>query len=457
MSAYLGSMKVWDSSGSPAPAEWVRPADWLQMPEISPSEQKIVGLHAVHADGNFCAFTIAGAFTVDWGDGVVENFASGATAYHEHSYTDADLDGTESELGYKQALVTITPQSGQNLTNVNFQVKHNKPGLVTGYATGWLDISMSVPNCTAFTLGGSTVKHGLLQRFKFIACGLITSLANTFSGCASLASVDLAPLAGAPITSLVNAFSNCASLPRVDLSALAGAQVTTLSNAFYGCRSLATIDLSPFDGAPINNITYTFQGCSSLVDIDLTPLAGAPITSLSSTFYNCHALASIDLTPLAGALINNLSFTFFGCSSLSSLDLAPLAGAPVTTMTYMLQDCYALAYVDLSPLAGAPITSLSNIFSGCSSLAEADLTPFNGAPITAISNAFYACISLSSLKMPSPITFSVASCKLSAAALDALYTSLPTVTGKTLTVTGNYGTTGHTPSIATAKGWTITV
>jgi hypothetical protein len=53
-------------------------------------------------------------------------------------------------------------------------------------------------------------------------------------------------------------------------------------------------------------------------------------------------------------------------------------------------------------------------------------------------------------------TFTVANCKLSAAALDEIYTNLPTVTGQTITVSGNYGIAGDDPTIATAKGWTVT-
>jgi hypothetical protein len=53
-------------------------------------------------------------------------------------------------------------------------------------------------------------------------------------------------------------------------------------------------------------------------------------------------------------------------------------------------------------------------------------------------------------------TFSVASCKLSATALNEIYTNLPTVTGQTITVTGNYGVATDNPAIATAKGWAVT-
>ena len=53
-------------------------------------------------------------------------------------------------------------------------------------------------------------------------------------------------------------------------------------------------------------------------------------------------------------------------------------------------------------------------------------------------------------------TFSVQNCKLSATALNEIYTNLPTVTSQTITVTGNYGAATDDPTIATAKGWTVT-
>jgi hypothetical protein len=55
-------------------------------------------------------------------------------------------------------------------------------------------------------------------------------------------------------------------------------------------------------------------------------------------------------------------------------------------------------------------------------------------------------------------SFTVANCQLSAVALNEIFTGLPVVTGQTITVTGNYGTSqaGYNPSIATSKGWTVT-
>jgi hypothetical protein len=47
-------------------------------------------------------------------------------------------------------------------------------------------------------------------------------------------------------------------------------------------------------------------------------------------------------------------------------------------------------------------------------------------------------------------------CNLSATALNDIYTALPTVSAKTITITGNWGAATDTPAIATAKGWTVT-
>jgi hypothetical protein len=70
---------------------------------------------------------------------------------------------------------------------------------------------------------------------------------------------------------------------------------------------------------------------------------------------------------------------------------------------------------------------------------------------------FVTCNSLARIRAEDfRFTFSVAGCKLSAAALNEIYTNLPVVTSQTITVTDNYGTTGDNPAIATAKGWTVT-
>jgi len=105
---------------------------------------------------------------------------------------------------------------------------------------------------------------------------------------------------------------------------------------------------------------------------------------------------------------------------------------------------------------------MSSMFSGCSSLVSVRLENMATALNTA--NVFLNCPSLSSIAMPGYFRdgFSVANCKLSPAALNALYASLGTanagsvVAARTITVTGNWGTVSDDPTIATAKNWTVT-
>ena len=113
--------------------------------------------------------------------------------------------------------------------------------------------------------------------------------------------------------------------------------------------------------------------------------------------------------------------------------------------------CSSLQSVTLD--TGA-VVDASQMFSGCSSLQSVTLD--TGA-VTSASQMFYNCYSLQSVVLTGLTRgVSVANASLSSTALDALYTSLGTAAGsQTITVSGNYGTTGDDPSIATAKGWTI--
>jgi len=97
----------------------------------------------------------------------------------------------------------------------------------------------------------------------------------------------------------------------------------------------------------------------------------------------------------------------------------------------MFLNCFSLTAIPaLNTSAVTSSSGFSNIFLVCSSLARIEAKDFK-------------------------YTFSVDSCKLSSTALDEIYTNLPTVTGQTITVSGNYGIAGDNPTIATAKGWTV--
>ena len=377
---------------------WVRNPSWPAC-EANAGDNRVRGLYAVWpSGGNFIAMTVAGAYTVDYGDGTTTNYTSGSQANYEISYSASSLVGTEAPvtftdstdtvnrtahgytngmqvqffniatttgivngqfyyvinatantfqisatlggsalpltndgtgqlLPYRIATVTITPQSGNNLTNINLFVKHNQSSLSSGYSTGWLDLAIASPNITNLTIGSTatTIFHNYLEQVCLNELGNILSFSNLFANLFKLESVVIT--------------SNIVS-------------VTNMSSMFSSCSSLQTV--------PLFNT--------------------ASVTTMNGMFNSCRSIANIP------ELIT-------------------------TTVTSS--------------------GSFSNIFTSCNSLARIEAKNFR-------------------------FTLSVASCKLSGTALDEIYTNLPTVTGQTITVTGNYGTESDNPSIATAKGWTVT-
>jgi hypothetical protein len=154
---------------TPAADDWVRPADWLTLPTVGDTEQKFVGLMAItNDDSNFAALLARGAYTVDWGDGTIEDIADNVQAEHLYDYS-AISNATLSSRGYKQVIITVTPQGAGNLTLININRKHSQTGL-QAYETGWLDIEVGSPNFgtgASIGIGGAeTVRRRWLERVR---------------------------------------------------------------------------------------------------------------------------------------------------------------------------------------------------------------------------------------------------------------------------------------------------
>jgi len=336
-------------------------------------QQRFAGLHRIDLESNFVALTAAGDYTVDWGDGTTTNHASGSTAQKQYDYATIPNTG-EASLGYRQVIIQVYPQAGQNLTSLSLQVRHNQSGL-SAYIPGWLEVAVNGSNLAALSIGGSI----------------------------SLSYLEQATIGDHAMTSAANLFQNCRVLRSVPLFNTAA--VTTMVSMFQSCSSLTTVPL--FNTAAVTTMASMFQSCSSLTTVPLFKTAS--VTNMASMFANCTQLAAAPAFNIAGAS-----------------------------------------------------AAMSSMFSGCSSLVSVRLENMATALNTA--NVFLNCPSLSSIAMPGYFRdgFSVANCKLSPAALNALYASLGTanagsvVAARTITVTGNWGTVSDDPTIATAKNWTVT-
>ena len=380
-------------------------------------------------------------------------------------------DGSASLLPYKVATVTITPQAGQNLTTINLNVRHTDTSIA--YSSGWLDIALSSPNLTTLTVGAASpiVRMNYLERFNIVKTGNITSFAELFRNCVALESLSIE--APSTVTNMSSMFNDCRSLQSVPLFNTAAvtsmssmfafcpslqsvplfntAAVTSMSSMFSDCRSLQSVPL--FNTAAVTSINSMFNGCSSLQSVPLFNTAA--VTSMSSMFSSCLSLQSVPLFNTAA--VTNMSSMFSSCPSLQSVPLFNTAA--VTNMSSMFTNCSSLQSVPLFNTAA--VTNMTSLVNGCSALAEVP-----GLVTTAVTSAgnfnnmFTTCSSLARIQAKDfRFTFSVASCKLSVAALDEIFTNLPRVTtSQTITVTSNFGaaTVSRTGFGTTSGSTTVT-
>jgi surface protein len=418
--------KIAEISGGGAPEEWVRPADWLPMPSMSDTDQAFYGLVAVFPnDSNFLALTASGDYTVEWGDGTITNHASNTTAEYLYDYNAAGLDGTECSRGYKQAMVKVTPQEGSNLTALSLNVRHSSMG-GNQYTAGWLDILCGSPNfsTTGLVIGQTsateTVRKNFIERVRILNLGNTTTFASRFQNLRALRVIELPDTSA--VTNMSSMFNGCNSLQTVPL--FNTQSVATMSTMFSGCSSLQTVPL--FNTQSVTNMSSMFSSCSSLQTVPLFNTQS--VTTMGSMFQNCSSLQTVPLFNTQN--VTAMATMFNGCSSLQTVPLFNTQN--VTNMNSMFSGCSSLTSVPaLNTTAVPSSTNFNSVFANCNNLARIEAKDFR-------------------------FTFSVANCKLSAAALDEIYTNLPTVTGQTITVTGNWGTATDDPTIATAKGWTVT-
>ena len=423
-----------------ATSTWVRPGDWLEIDSlVTAGEQKTVGLYAVYPNTNdygmtnTVAFTVTGNHTIDWGDGsALENVNSNVQAEHAYNY-DTISSSTACSRGYRQVRITITPQSGQNITNLQFGKKHST--IVQGRIfSQWLDINISGTELTTFRFSEISYAN-LLEKIK------VYQVTNKCTSCSSM-------------------FSNCFSLQSLNLISFNTAAVTNMSVMFSNCFSLQSLNLISFNTAAVTNMSVMFNSCFSLQSLNLSSFNTAAVTNMSYMFSNCYSLQSLNLSSFNTAAVTNMSVMFNSCFSLQSLNLSSFNTAAVTNMSYMFSNCYSLQSLNLSSFNTASVTNMSVMFQNCFSLQSIDLSATNVGAVTAAGNFTSFTASTSSLikcRLPqAKWSFTVANNPLTTAELNLLFGDLATTTGQTITITGCTGATTCDKTIATSKGWTVT-
>ncbi len=271
----------------------------------------------------------------------------------------------------------------------------------------------------------------------------VTDMTDMFNGCRSLTSVPLYNTVA--VTDMTNMFRGCTSLTSVPLFNTAGTNLF-MSNMFMDCSALTSVPL--FNTATVTRMNSMFQSCRSLLSVPLFNTAS--VTTMSSIFRDCSALTSVPLFNTAA--VTDMSFMFDTCVSLTSVPLLNTAAA--TSATFMFRGCTSVTSVPQFNTAAVQFMNFA--FDGCSALRTIPALNLVGVTSGNFNTTFRSGALQRIRATGARFTHSIGSNQLSGAALNEYYAGLPTVTGQTLTVSGNYGTATDDTSIATNKGWTIT-
>jgi hypothetical protein len=409
------------SNANPTTA-WVRNVDWPVNP--IPAAEGFSGLYAVYDNAsNFVALSAAGDFTVNWGDGTGNtNVSSGVQA--ETNIVYANVSG--NPVGTSSAVACTFTDSGDtvNLT-----------------AHGWQN--GQVVNFAAIT---STTGISTFTKYYIVNRAADTfQVSTTIGGGAVALTTDGSGTVFVPLykVAVITAVGNGGTLTNINLQKIHS-------------QSGLSVHSAPWLDIAINGVNLTTLSISALsltigiYDLEVFQLTGGAIADFSYMFNNCYSLVSAPLLNTASG--TNFSSMFSACISLVSAPLLNTASG--TDFTSMFSNCRSLVSVPLLNTASG--TNFSGMFSACYSLVSVPL--LNTASGTNFTSMFNSCASLARGALSGTTrAISYSGCKLSAAELNEIYTNLGTASGaQTITVTGNYGTASDNPTIATAKGWTVT-
>jgi len=352
-----------------------------------------------------------------------------------------------------------------------------------------------------------------LQGIKTLNISSSTNASSFFSGCSSMV---YAPFFDATSIVLLNTFyKNCFSLPKIPLLVISSA--TSMTSFVAGCSSLTEFPL--IDTSGVQNMGVIFDGCTRLIkfpNVDFSaatsvrvlfrscnslmeiPNLNFPLaTDIDALFISCISLTKVGNINAPNALDPNSMFS--GCVSLASVgsitvssnatdyngmlattpkltDMPSLNTSNATVLQFMFQasgivnyqaiNCsstnslYRMFYrntglINLNFLSNtSSVTNFRGLVRECTTVQT--MSGIDWSSATNMLNTFYNAYNLRRIEGGNiPITFTISGCNFEATEIDELFTDLPTVSGKTVTVSNNPGSSTCTTTIATNKGWTV--
>lgn len=513
---YIGDGRLYDFDGNiginkhyirHVGTEWIRPSDWLSMPDLSGvTVGTIVGLVAlipgfsaghtgITSNSNFVSFAGRPAYIVDWGDGTTSSHADLATASKQYNYYAAPESTTTSE-GYRQVIVTVRAQTG-NLTGFFLNTKPSIAGvtLPNGLACNVLEwvvknpslnntsplstSSSRYPLCKAWQFIGSTslTTTGLFQNMIHLEqiggsdwSSNLTSFNGLFTSCSSIRTLPL--LDTRKMTSAIQIFNGCARLKI--LPPITTSLNTNFNTALFQCVSLESIP-TLITSASTNNLQMhtfnyslrkipeydfslntsndgTFASCFSL---KLLPnLNTSNVTNFNSMLSNSYSLR--ELPAFNTSKVTNFSNFLFNSTRINTIPEYNFSSA--TTINAVFRDTVSV-WKSGTIAGGTGLTGYLNAYQGAGHIVMG-ISSSVGVTFTSFAAGVFFPPSARVALMTGVGTtqgISYTGTHLSPTALNDVFRGLATVSGGTynINITGVWGSSGCDRTIATSKGWTV--
>jgi len=486
----------------PLPTGFITPEDWPSFVAAPNNVNLLITDHCYPALRFMVTTAGAVPFTVNWGDGLTQSFASGTTVLHIYTIG----AGTPCSEGYTTFLCNITSAgdilvfktvkplivSSGNLIAPILAADINCPLLTTCFymmcATGYPPAYLKTIVFPATMNETVSFEHCLYEAVSLekvqmpSSMNKVTTFNEAFYGCYILETVAI------PVTPLVTTFQKmfytCRKLKEISFPS-SYPVLTNMNETFYGCFSLTDVTF-PNNMPELTQMYSCFYDCSSLEQL-LFPATVPKLTTISNMFKFCYNLKAIELGEMP--LLTTMDFAFGYCRNLKTITFPSQYNA-LLNMDNTFYSCTALVEITLPNLPA--ITSISQTFSACNGLrainninslvyaagflsmeysysdcfAIQSLTI--GAKLSVIKVKGYTgqVIPFNSLRLTNPLStflggtpaIDVSYTSLSTAALVLLFQDLPTVSAKQIKITLSTGAAGLSAAdrlIATSKGWTI--
>ena len=333
---------------APFDETWVRPSEWLDMPNIGSGDSKVALLLYMHSGVPLePRIYIRGTYighnnypthsTIDWGDGQTVT-ASGRShdsnnseyivpQHHVYRYEDLpesseftydgktarqaliQIDNSVSGCYYLELKLTANDLDSNIRTNAHHSTARN------AQSTNLLDVHVAGQNMEYLYLNND-IDRGFNDRLERVVIegdmGLKTAY-RQFRSCANLRSISYPSGAWSTATDFREMFLDCRKLK--ELPPLVTSSATTIENMFGTCRNLRSVP----DGLDTSNVT-DFRGfineCRLIENIPMLDYSNG--TNFQSAFANMYSLKTVPSGLGLTSLTNGISL-FYRCENLAAI------------------------------------------------------------------------------------------------------------------------------------------